>query len=112
LPWAAITGFGVGAVGVGVGAAFALRKHSLDADVERTCRRNECPGTPENLEREDAANAAGLVATIAFIGAGAGVATAVTLLLLDSDAPAAERPSVAAVAPWLGLGSAGVRGRF
>jgi hypothetical protein len=111
-PWAAIASFGVGAAGVGVGTAFALKKSSLDAEIERTCRADGCPGTEQNLEREDDANAAGLVATIAFIGAGAGIATGVTLLLLDRGEQADDRRPSASVSPWLGLGSAGLRGRF
>jgi hypothetical protein len=111
LHWGVVAGLGVGAVGAGVGVVFALKKSSLDEAIERTCRADGCPGTRENLSREDDANRAGLFATVALIGAGAGVATAITLLLLDSSEPS-ERAPVASVAPWLGPGSAGVRGRF
>ncbi|MET0410820.1 MAG: hypothetical protein ABW217_05970 [Polyangiaceae bacterium] len=112
MSWGIIAGLGVGAVGAGVGAVFALRKGSLDDRIERTCRADGCPGTRENLEREDDANRAGLFATIAFIGAGAGVATAVTLLVLDAGETSPEQAPVAALTPWLGLGGAGVSGRF
>lgn len=112
LPWGAVAGLAVGAVGVGVGAVFAIQKGSLDERIERTCRADRCPATRENLEREDEANRAGLVATVAFIGAGAGVATAITLLLLDSREPATEHAPVAGVEPWLGAGAAGISGRF
>jgi hypothetical protein len=112
LPWGVIAGLGVGAVGAGVGALFALQKGSLDEQIERTCRAEGCPGTRANLEREDDANRAGLFATVAFIGAGAGVATAITLLLLDLDDANPERAPVAGITPWLGPGAAGARGRF
>lgn len=111
LPWGVIAGLGVGAVGAGVGTVFAIRKGSLDSRIERTCRPEGCPGTRENLERERDANRAGLVATVAFIGAGAGIATALTLIWLDASEPERE-PTLAGVTPWLGPASAGVSGRF
>jgi hypothetical protein len=112
LRWGVIAGLGVGTVGAGVGAMFALKKSSLDEQIERTCRADGCPGTRENLAREHDANRAGLFATVAFIGAGAGVATAITLLVLDAGETSAERAPVAGITPWLGFGAAGVGGRF
>jgi hypothetical protein len=111
-PWGVIGGFTVGALGAGVGVAFALKKSSLDAAIERTCRPGACPGTAKNLQREDDANRAGLFATVAFIGAGAAMATAVTLLLLDPASRADDHPPSASLEPWLGLGSAGLSGHF
>lgn len=111
-PWGIIAGLGVGAVGAGVGTVFALKKGSLDDRIERTCRAGTCPGTRENLEREDDAKRAGLFATIAFIGAGAGVATAITWVVLDTGKASSERAPVAGVTPWLGVAAAGVSGRF
>jgi hypothetical protein len=109
LPWGVVVGLGVGAVGAGVGAGFALKKASLDGEIERTCRADACPGTAHNLELEGDANRAGMVATIAFIGAGAAVASAVGFWILGSET---RSETVAAVRPWLGVGSAGASGRF
>jgi hypothetical protein len=109
-------GFGVAAVGVGFGVGFLLQKGSIEDEIERDCRTDTttallgCVGTEERLARRDDADQAGLISAIGFIGAGVALTGAVTLWLVDSSSD--DEPSAAGIRPWLGLGSAGVSGRF
>ena len=74
VPPLAIAAFGVGAVGLGVGAFFGLRASSKDSDAEQHCSGNTCNQTGFDL-REEAIDAA-QISTIGFIvgvvGVGAG----------------------------------------
>lgn len=107
-------GFGVGAVGAGVGVAFLLKKNASDNDLRELCK-SDLPGPcQENAERNalrSDANQAGLISAIGFITGGVAVAGAITLWLVDSSSSDADsaKPQIQ---PWIGIGSAGVSGTF
>jgi hypothetical protein len=109
-------GFGVAAVGAGVGVAFLLKKGSSESDLQQDCDRDPLPDggcglTAERKSMLDDANQAGLISAIGFIGGGVALAGAVTLWLVDSSSDGADtaQPSIR---PWIGIGSAGVSGSF
>jgi hypothetical protein len=98
-----IVAYGVGAVGLGVGAVFGLRALDQERELEKICPDRRCPARYE--DQLDAANRDALLSTAGFGVAVAGAALGTYLLLTLEP----ERP---AVAPELGLGWAGVRGAF
>ena len=105
-------GFGVAAVGAGVGVAFLLKKSSAENDLEQDCANaNPCPANSKRQGLLDDANQAGLISGIGFIGGGVALAGAITLWLVDSSSHGADtaQPSIK---PWVGIGSAGVSGSF
>lgn len=115
-PALSYVGFGVAAVGAGVGVAFLLKKNSAENDVEQDCRpeiaaTGECATNTWRAGKVDDADQAGLISAIGFIGGGVALAGAVTLWLVDSagDTPDTAQPSIR---PWVGIGSAGVSGSF
>jgi len=112
--------FGVGAVGLGVGTLFALRSKSkrsdadsafaqLDARCHSLCSADD-PAAKNVASLDDAARSAQTLSIVGFAVGGAGIATGVTLLVLGSHK--SEAPQGASLQPWLGLGSAGIRGSF
>jgi hypothetical protein len=106
-------GLGVTAVGVGVGIGFLLQKNHLEQQILDTCT-SDCLATPENVERKQDADRAGLISAVGFVGAGVGLTSAIVVWLLEPR----EKPSASSAAataewqPWIGLRSAGVSGRF
>jgi hypothetical protein len=104
----AIAGFAVGGVGVIAGAVTGAMSLSATADAEAHCLDTRC--TPEAQDDIDSGTTLAHVSTISFAVGGAGLAVGVIglVLALDDDAP----ESGAAIEPWLGLGFAGLRGRF
>ncbi|HKO93521.1 MAG TPA: hypothetical protein VJU61_20345 [Polyangiaceae bacterium] len=105
-------GLGVTAVGVGVGIGFLLRKNHLEDQILETCTP-DCSATPDNLERKEDADTAGLISAVGFVGAGVGLTSALVLWLLEPSGKASG--SAAATVdwqPWVGARSAGVSGRF
>jgi hypothetical protein len=103
--WASIAVGGAGtAVGVATGLLAAKRRDSLD---ER-CMGDVCP---ESAQGEHDTYRS--LRTVSFVGYGVGllgVGLGATLLLTSSGANASDEP--AGVRPWIGLGSAGIGGRF
>jgi len=105
----AYTAFGIGAVGVGLGTFFILRSSS-----KRTEADNLCAGGCKVENRaaiDDADSAADSARTLSIVGfavGGASVVTGILLLVLDKGSDTKS----ASVRPWVGLGSAGVMGRF
>jgi hypothetical protein len=120
---AAFTALGVGAVGIGVGTAFILKSSAKRSEADDLCKTGVggCPPERKNdiLALDDEASSAQTIAIVGFAAGGACLATGVLLLVLSgghssdsksaSVAPAVPRPSVQ---PWVGLGMAGVSGRF
>jgi hypothetical protein len=112
LTWVA---FGVGAVGLGVGTVFALQASSKASDVNgQKCdqlgpdgKADWCPSSVGSMQ--DDVRSANTISLAGFIVGGVGVAAGVTLLLTTSKKSA---PAQASVETYLGVGSAGVRGRF
>lgn len=108
----AIVSFGVGAAGLGVGAAFGVMAINQADEVKAQCVNNVCP--PSSQGTLDSSKTNGTISTVGFIVGGAGVATGIVLLLIaPSKKKKSEEPKDAlTVRPWIGLGSAGVSGRF
>lgn len=109
-------GFGVGAVGLALGTIFLIGANSDKADADslfNSCKNAGCTSEQqviiEGVDKD--ADAGYTRATIGYVVGGVGIAAGATLLVLDltkSDSNA-KAPSVT---PWVGLGSAGVSGRF
>jgi hypothetical protein len=103
-------GFGVAAVGVVLGGITGYVSISKKNDAQNGCKGNLCP--PATYDTIDQANTMATISTVSFIVAGAGATVGVLSLILRSD-PAPTPPSTGVRAtPWIGLGSAGVRGTF
>jgi hypothetical protein len=104
---------GVGVVGVGAGTFFALSAKKHYDDGNELCPSFPCELTTEqNEDREDfgdKGDTAKTLSLVSFIVGGVGLGTGVTLFVLSNKQ---ERPEQARVEPFLGLGSAGVRGSF
>ena len=104
--------FGVGAVGIGVGAVTGLIVGSKSSDLDSNCRPDGgCPRSQDSTL--SSARTMATVSTIGFIVGGAGVAAGVILLVTQgttSAAPRASRPR--GVQPLVGLGYAGLDGTF
>ncbi len=105
--------FGVGAVGVAVGTIFALTAKSKYDDANALCKSFPC-----NLTRAQAnqriqfgkdGDSAKTLSLVGFIAGGVGVAAGATLFVLSNKPSEAGS---AGVEPWIGLGSAGLGGRF
>jgi len=102
----AYVALGLGGVGLGLGATTGIMASSRKSDLEKDCGSDlECP--PAKHSDADSYNSLRTLSSIGFIGGGVAAAAGLTLLL---TAPKPER--AARVSPWLGVGSAGVRGTF
>jgi hypothetical protein len=107
---------GVGAVGIGVGTVFALQASSKIDEANKLCGRTGPSGTSDwcassVTSLDDDARSAKTIALVGFIAGGVGLATGVTLLAVGGSKHK-DSASTTTVSPWVGLGSAGVRGRF
>jgi hypothetical protein len=109
---------GVGVVGVGLGTVFALKSKGKRSDADKLT--DECgsgclasdPRAAEISSLDDDARSAKTMATIGFVVGGVGLATGVTLFLLSGHKGKSETARTTQIQPWVGLGSAGVRGSF
>ena len=101
--------FGVGAVGLGVGAVTGLIVGSKSSDLTKNCRSDgACPSSQDSTL--SSANTLATVSTIGFIVGGAGVAAGVVLLLTQgATTTAARKPGIQ---PLGGVGYAGLDGTF
>jgi hypothetical protein len=87
-------GFGLAAVGVGVGAVTGLMSISKTNELKDACPRNECPlGKQGDI---DSATSLGNISTAAFIVGGVGLGVGVAGLLLSSSSEGAKREASAA----------------
>lgn len=105
-PWVA---FGVGGVGLGLGAVtgiLALGKHS---DLSKACPSGSCG--PDQQSNLSSYHTLGTLSTVGFIVAGVGAAAGVTLLLLQPKAEGAPAASARARLV-VGPGSIGAVGTF
>lgn len=112
---ASYVSFGVGAVGVVLGTVFALKAKSKYSDGNALCNDQD----PCNLSQSDAdrreqlgkdGDSAKTMSIIGFVAGGVGVAAGTTLFILSGKKE--SEPAHAGVHPWIGLGSAGLSGRF
>jgi hypothetical protein len=102
--------FGVGGAGLVVGTVSGVLALKQVGRLSDRCPDYKCP--EKQQERIDSARTLGTVSTIGFGVAVVGAGTGLGLLLLGQQPsdPAAESRS--SVQPWIGLGSAGLEGRF
>jgi hypothetical protein len=110
LTWVA---FGVGAVGLGVGVGFGLSSSSKEDDANTVCPAAGCANRADAKQAsslDDDARSARTISIVGFVLGGVGVATGATLLVMGLSHKKAA--TTATVSPWVGLGSAGVSGRF
>ena len=98
----------VGGVGLGVGTGGAIFAAIKKSDLDKNCKPDldHCPETSRSVV--DEYNTARTASTVGFIVGGVGVAAG-AVLLLTSPKPKSQN---AQVTPWVGLGSAGMRGTF
>jgi hypothetical protein len=108
-------GFGIGAVGVGVGTLMVLKARSgqLDADNQYSgcfphCSSAQKASIYDSDQRAQHQRTAGAAS---YIIGGAALVTGATLLVLDSKREAAP-VTTATVRPWVGLGQVGLLGSF
>jgi hypothetical protein len=108
---------GVGALGLIGGTVFTLQSAGKRKDADK--KHEECGGNSGCFESEDLSRQvdeldrdADTMKTFGIVGfavGGVGVAAGVTMFLLSSGG---DERKARSVEPWIGLGSAGVRGRF
>jgi hypothetical protein len=110
-PWTWVA-YGVGAAGLATGSVFGILAMNKKSSLDGVCRdEGGCP--PERQGDIDRMNTFALVATVGFGVGIAGAAVGTYLLLTDSSGSASAAPTKGFSAkPWVGLGSAGVSGRF
>jgi hypothetical protein len=110
--------FGVGALGLAGGTLFTLQSAGKreDADAAFALCQAEAGGChqddPRSRQTDDLDREADSKRTLGIVGfavGGVGVAAGITMLVLSSGGDEANE---AFVHPWVGLGSAGLRGRF
>jgi hypothetical protein len=112
---AGFVSLGVGVAGLAAGTVFGLQAKSKREQADDLCRgpSRECltADQPRIDRLDDEATSANTMSIVGFVVGGVGVATGITLLILagKSSSTAEDR---SAVRPWIGLGSAGVSGRF
>jgi hypothetical protein len=100
------TALGVGGVGLVLGGVFYLMENGKKSELEDACDGQACPpSVQDDIDTYDQLHAFKLTG---FIVGGLGLAGGAVLLLTAPDAP----ETGAYVAPWVGIGSAGVRGVF
>jgi hypothetical protein len=109
--WPVYTAFGLGAVGIGVGAVTGGMALGAKSSLDLECpTKGNCPaGAQPDIDR---LHTMSTVSTIGFIVGGVGIAAGVLLLAIRPGSPPALAPAAARVEPWIGPLSAGVRGSF
>ena len=106
-----IGGVVVTGAGVLLGGITGVMSLSKTSTVKDNCKGNTCPASQQS--NIDSASSLATISTIGFVVAGAGAAAAVVGLILWSGEGKAEAHSGAAsFSPWIGPGSAGLRGSF
>ena len=101
-------GLGVGAAGVVLGGITGLVASSKKSDLDSgDCLDGRCG--PSERDEVESYNSMVTLSTVGFVVGGIGLAAGATLLL---TAPSPNSESEAYVAPWVGIASAGIKGRF
>jgi hypothetical protein len=107
-----LVGLGVGAVGLGLGIGFGMIALGQTSDAKKNCTGNVCgPAAADDIS---ASKTSGNISTAGFVIGGVGAAAGVVMLIVLSGGPAkkADKPAAHSITPWVGLGSAGVSGKF
>ncbi len=102
-------GFGVAGAGIATGAVTGILAFGKASSVKSACSGTTCP---RSIDGDlSSGRTLGTVSTIAFAVGGAGAAVGVLGLFLSHSSSAAP-PTTGHVEPWIGPGSAGLRGTF
>jgi hypothetical protein len=115
-----IAAFGVGVAGVVAGVVFMGKASDKESEADDICARNrDAQGRclarvkPQVDALDDDAQSARTLGTVGFVVGGVGIAGGATLLVLHlTQKPKAAAQTRPHVEPWIGIGSAGVRGTF
>ncbi len=111
---ASYVAFGVGGVGLVVGTLFALKAKSKYKDGNALCQTDPCSLSASDSAQRDQfgkdGDSAKTISLVGFVAGGVGVVAGATLFILSSKK--GDEPTQAGVHPWIGLGSAGLSGRF
>jgi hypothetical protein len=106
-------GVALAGAGVAVGTVAGIVSLSKKSSLESQCTNHICG--PSSYGTYDAANTMAMLSTVGFIAAGAGAGVALVSLLVGhstASAPAARPPEALRITPWIGVGTAGLRGAF
>ncbi len=107
-------GFGLAAVGIGVGAVTGLMSISKTGDLKETCENGKwC--SPEKQGEIDDAKGLGNISTVAFIVGGVGIGAGVVGLILsgkEKKEPAPQAPQARLMRPIISPTYLGVSGSF
>ncbi len=110
----AYVALGVGAAGIALGTVFGLRARSRYSEANDVCDEYPCQLTQaEADQRQSLADSAGSSRTISLVGfivGGAGAAAGITLFVLSGKN--GQTSGSGWVAPYVAVGSAGLRGSF
>jgi hypothetical protein len=111
-------GFGIGVVGVALGTVFVLKSSSNRKDADEAAEElaasgcNPCSDDSPLAQKvhglDDDARNAKTLGIVGYVVGGVGIATGVTLFVLSSR----TENKTAYLAPYVGFGSAGLRGAF
>ena len=90
---------------------FGLKATSKRGEANDLCKP-ECPESKRSEidSLDNSASSANAVAIVGFVAGGVGLAAGATLFFLSQ--PKKEAAPSAFVHPWIGLGSAGLAGKF
>ena len=107
-------GFGVGAAGLLVGTITGAVALSRTSSLRDTCGGDVCGPQHEDDVKKAEAIAHGSTASFAIGGVGVALGVVALLWLSGGDeaTPDAAAMEGASVSPWIGVGSAGLTGRF
>ena len=103
-----ITLFAIGGASLVVGGITGIMEISQQNGLSTSCPNHVCP--PSQYGALDSANTLATISTVTLIVGGAAVVAGVITLFVGK--PSTSAPAQAHVEPWIGLGSAGVRGTF
>jgi hypothetical protein len=100
--------FAIGGASLVAGGVTGAMELAQTSSLSTSCANKVCP--PSQYGALDSANTLAVVSTISFIAGGVAVAAGVVALLVGK--PSAPAAAQAHVEPWIGFGSAGIRGTW
>ena len=100
--------FTIGGASLVAGGITGILELSQQSSLSTSCPNHVCP--PSQYGALDSANTLATVSTVTLIVGGA--VAAAGLITLFVGKPSAPSPAQARIEPWIGLGSAGLRGTF
>lgn len=110
--WAWVA-YGVGGAGLATWAGFGISALKKDSFLKDQCPNHYCPPESPHTQYRNKLTLHSNLATAGVIVGGAGVAAGTLLLLMTrGDKEESARATDRQIEPWVGLGSAGVRGTF